>query len=89
MLTYEWLNRAKARFYKIEAQGNGNDGFILNYQWGSCISNRGGQKNISVSREEAEGIIKTMIKRRKSRGYELIAPLFCNDIVKSAHTCIT
>ena len=72
---YEWLNREKSRYYKIAVQA-ANDGIILAHDWGSCTTNRGGKKNIFVqSEEELQKFIAKMIKRRKSRGYELIAPL--------------
>jgi predicted DNA-binding WGR domain protein len=75
MLIYQWLNRAKKRFYKIEVKRNDSNELILNYHWGSCVSSRGGKKNIVLcSEEEAQKTINQMMKRRKSRGYELIAP---------------
>lgn len=75
MLMYQWLNKAKDRFYKIEVKKNNGEGLILDYHWGSCITKRGGKKNIFVcSEEEAQKTIVNMMKRRKSRGYELIAP---------------
>lgn len=73
--TYEWLNRDKSRFYKITIETNGACNIVLNYCWGGCNSNRGGKKNILVqAEEEAHRLIMKMMKRRKSRGYELIAP---------------
>ena len=76
MLTYQWLNRAKDRFYQITVKQNGLTNIILDYHWGSCNSNRGGAKSISLcSEEEAKKTIEQMMKRRKSRGYELVAPL--------------
>jgi predicted DNA-binding WGR domain protein len=75
MLTYQWINRAKDRFYQITVKQNGFTNIVLDYHWGSCNSNRGGQKSISLcSEEEAKKTIEGMMKRRKSRGYELIAP---------------
>lgn len=75
MLIYQWLNRAKERFYRIEVKKYGNNGLVLDYHWGSCISNRGGKKNILLfSEEEAKKTIEQVMKRRKSRGYELVAP---------------
>lgn len=75
MLIYQWLNRAKDRFYKITVQNNVTT-IRLDYHWGSCTSNRGGKKSIFVcSEDEAKKAIEQMMKRRKSRGYELIAPL--------------
>lgn len=72
---YEWLNREKSRYYKIAVKTDAN-GIILNHDWGSCNSNRGGKKNISVqTEEEVQKFIGKMMKRRKSRGYELVAPL--------------
>jgi len=71
---YEWLNREKSRYYKIAVKPDAN-GIILNHDWGSCNSNRGGKKNIFVQTEEdVQKFIGKMMKRRKSRGYELIAP---------------
>lgn len=75
MLIYQWLNKAKDRFYNITVKSIGSN-IVLNYHWGSCNSNRGGKKNIFLcSEEEAQKTIDKMMKRRKSRGYELIAPL--------------
>lgn len=75
MLIYQWLNKAKDRFYKIEVKKNENNTVVLDYHWGSCITNRGGKKNISLcTKEEAQKTINQMMKRRKSRGYELITP---------------
>jgi predicted DNA-binding WGR domain protein len=74
MLIYQWLNRAKDRFYKITIEQNTPDNLVLYYQWGSNNSNRGGRKSVSVcSEEEVKNTIDNMMKRRKSRGYELIA----------------
>lgn len=73
---YEWLNREKNRYYTITIQQNGNSNIILKYRWGGCNSNRGGKKNLFVqTEEEVQKFIAKMMKRRKSRGYELIAPL--------------
>ncbi len=75
MLIYQWLNRAKERFYKITVQKDGTN-VVLNYHWGSINTNRGGKKNILLcSQEEAQKTIDQMMKRRKSRGYELVAPI--------------
>jgi predicted DNA-binding WGR domain protein len=72
MLIYQWLNRAKSRFYKIVVQKDGTN-IVLDYHWGSCNTNRGGKKSILLcSEEEAQSAIDKMMKRRKSRGYELI-----------------
>lgn len=74
MLIYQWLNNAKERFYKITVQKDGAN-VVLDYHWGSVNTNRGGKKSISLcSEEEAQKTIEQMMKRRKSRGYELIAP---------------
>ncbi len=71
---YEWLHHEKARYYKIAIQLAEN-GIILNHDWGSCKSNRGGNKNLLVQTEEDVHLfINKMMKRRKSRGYELVAP---------------
>ena len=72
---YEWLNREKSRYYKVAIQETGKDGIILAHDWGSCTSNRGGKKNLFVqTQEDAQKFIVKMMKRRKSRGYELVAP---------------
>jgi predicted DNA-binding WGR domain protein len=71
---YHWINKEKARFYSITVQNNENN-VVLNYRWGSCNSNRGGKKIIPAqSHDEAQAYINKMMKRRKSRGYVLIAP---------------
>lgn len=75
MLIYQWLNKEKARYYRITVEKNGTHDIVLNHRWGSCHSNRGGKKNIFVrTQEEAQGFINKMMKRRKSRGYELTCP---------------
>ena len=75
MLIYQWLNRAKERFYKITVDNDGSR-IVLNYHWGSTTSNRGGKKELLLcSEEEAKKTIEQMMKRRKSRGYELTAPV--------------
>ena len=71
---YEWLNREKSRYYTIAVKEETN-GIVLSHDWGSCISNRGGTKDLYVqTKEEAQNFMNKMIKRRKSRGYDLIAP---------------
>jgi predicted DNA-binding WGR domain protein len=78
--TYQWLNPIKSRYYTITVNKHGSNHIILNYKWGGCHSNRGGTKSISVqSEEEAQNYIKSMIKRRKSRGYQLIHPEFLDS----------
>ncbi len=75
MQTYQWINETKSRFYTITIEKEPNK-IALNYQWGSCNSNRGGKKRLVVNTlEEANKYIANMLKRRKSRGYCLIAPL--------------
>jgi predicted DNA-binding WGR domain protein len=70
---YQWINREKARFYTIAILKTNDNSFLLNHMWGSCRSNRGGKKNLFVqTEEEATQLINKMMKRRKSRGYELI-----------------
>ncbi|CAB4128110.1 WGR domain containing protein [uncultured Caudovirales phage] len=72
---YEWLNKEKARYYKITIETYENTNIVINYLWGGCHSNRGGRKNICVqTEEEAHKCIAKMMRKRKSRGYELIAP---------------
>lgn len=76
MNIYKWLNREKSRYYTIEVRKDGTNHISLNYHWGGCNSNRGGAKSIYVqTQEEVNNCINKMIKRRKSRGYELITPL--------------
>lgn len=73
MLTYQWINRAKDRFYQITVITNAQN-ITLDYQWGSCNSNRGGKKSLLLCSEiEAKKTIEQLMKRRKSRGYELIS----------------
>jgi predicted DNA-binding WGR domain protein len=75
MLIYQWLNKAKERFYQIIVQED-SDKIRLDYTWGSCNTNRGGKKNLFLcSKEEAQKTIEKMMKRRKSRGYELVSPI--------------
>ena len=70
---YQWLNIEKSRFYTITVNQYENSHIVLNYQWGGCHSNRGGKKSIFVfSEKKAQELINKMIKRRKSRGYQLI-----------------
>ena len=72
---YHWLNPEKSRYFKIAIRESRIDEIILDYDWGSCTSNRGGKKRIiAESYEEAQKYIEKMKKRRKSRGYFLIAP---------------
>lgn len=74
MNIYQWLNKEKSRFYTIVVNRHGTNNIVLNYVWGSCNSNLGGKKNIKVNSEkEALTYIHKMMKRRKSRGYELIS----------------
>jgi len=73
MTIYRWLNREKSRYYTIAIQQN-DSSISMYYAWGGINSNRGGTKNIFVeSIEEAQKHIMHMIKRRKSRGYELLS----------------
>lgn len=75
MLTYQWINNTKNRFYQITIKQNEITNIVFNYHWGSCRTNRGGKKSISLcSEEEAQKTIELLMKRRKSRGYELVAP---------------
>lgn len=72
---YKWLNKEKERFYTIAVKKEEST-IILSHQWGSCISKRGNSKNLLVKTdEELKKCLIKMMKRRKSRGYELIAPL--------------
>jgi predicted DNA-binding WGR domain protein len=73
---YKWLNHEKSRYYTIAVQKHMPNEITLSYSWGGCNSNRGGKKNLSVqTEEEAQKYITFMMKRRKSRGYELVTPL--------------
>ena len=73
---YKWLNHEKSRYYTIAVENDGTNNIVLNHAWGGCNSNRGGRKNIFVqTEEEVQKFIGKMMKRRKSRGYELIAPM--------------
>lgn len=75
MSKYEWLNYEKSRFYTITVLKEETE-IVINHVWGGCNSNRGGRKVLSLqSNEEVQNIINRMMKRRKSRGYELVAPL--------------
>jgi hypothetical protein len=58
-----------------------NDEFIiLNYKWGSCNTRRGGNKNLIVKNlDEVNFYVNAMIKRRKSRGYDLISAFTKNN----------
>lgn len=69
---YKWLNHDKSRYYTIAVEKTDTD-IVLNHQWGGCNNNRGGKKNILVTnKDEMQKCITQMMKRRKSRGYELI-----------------
>jgi hypothetical protein len=73
---YEWINTEKLRYYTITLLKDEVNANVLYYQWGSCVSNRGGKKEIRVqSEEEAQEYIDKMKKRRKIRGYFLINPM--------------
>ncbi len=73
---YKWLNKEKDRYYIISVRQDGSTNIILDYNWGGCHSNRGGRKSVSVQNsEEAQSYINKMMKRRKSRGYELLLPI--------------
>ena len=75
MQIYQWINKSKDRFYKVTLCKDEYK-IVLNYHWGGCNSNRGGKKEMLLrSEEEAQRTIGQMMKRRKSRGYELITPL--------------
>lgn len=76
MNIYKWINHEKSRFYTIEIHKHTSSAININYRWGGCNSNRGGKKNILVqTEEEVAKYINQMMKRRKSRGYVLIAPV--------------
>lgn len=73
MTTFKWINNDKSRYYTINIQHNIKSGISLYYSWGGINSNRGGNKNVSVStQKEAEHLIEKMVKRRKARGYKLM-----------------
>ncbi len=72
---YEWLNKEKSRFYKVSIEKDEQNGFALRHVWGGCNSNRGGKKDVAMQTEEdARRYMAYMVKRRKSRGYELLPP---------------
>lgn len=74
MQIYQWFNRTKDRFYQITVKQNSMSNITLNYDWGSCNSNRRGHKNVILhSEEEVKKTIQNMMKRRKNRGYEFVA----------------
>ena len=75
MTIYKWLNKEKARYYTVSVQKEKSNIVNLNYTWGGCNSNRGGNKILSVPKEELSNLITSLMKRRKTRGYELIEPL--------------
>lgn len=73
MMIYKWLNQTKKRYYVISVIKS-ETYIALNYKWGSCNSNRGGKKDLMVnSMDEVNYYINAMIKRRKSRGYDLVS----------------
>jgi predicted DNA-binding WGR domain protein len=71
----KWLNKEKHRYYTIIIQNHDSyEEIALKHSWGSCVSNRGGNKNLFVKTEqEAQKYISKMMKRRSYRGYELIS----------------
>lgn len=74
---YKWLNAEKARYYIITVEKEKTSQLVLSYKWGSCFSNRGGNKKIiAENAEKAQNFIEKMMKRRKSRGYQLISPKY-------------
>lgn len=73
MSVYQWINKEKSRYFTITVQKETQCGIVLKHSWGGMHSNRGGKKELSVSsEEEMQKFIAIMMKRRKSRGYELI-----------------
>lgn len=74
-IKYEWINNEKSRYFVIAVKRYKESHIAINHVWGGCYSNRGGKKVVSVQTEqEAQEYINQMMKRRKSRGYELVAP---------------
>jgi len=72
---YQWINKEKSRYYVIDIQKEDIRGISINHAWGGCHSNRGGKKSLFVqNEEEIKKYINYMMKRRKSRGYELVSP---------------
>lgn len=70
---YRWLNREKFRYYTIIVHKDMLNDTVLTYSWGGCSSRRGNHKHLTVqTEEEVEEHISAMMKRRKSRGYELM-----------------
>lgn len=73
---YKWLNYEKSRYYTISIKKSESNEIVLSHTWGGLNNNRGGRKNIFVNTyEEMQKYIYQMIKRRKSRGYELVTTL--------------
>lgn len=74
--TYRGLKSNGTKTYAKESYNDITNVICMIYDWGSCHSNRGGKKIvIAKTIEEANDNINKMMKRRKSRGYELITPL--------------
>jgi len=80
MSIYQWLNKEKSRYYTITIQKQSQNEIVLSHSWGGLNSNRGGRKNMLVqTEEELQKCISSMMKRRKSRGYEFIADFLSNS----------
>jgi len=74
MSTFNWLNTENARYYTVKIIDGTS--IIINYSWGGLGTNRTSTKNILVrNKEELNSTLNKLLKRRKSRGYELLMPM--------------
>jgi predicted DNA-binding WGR domain protein len=69
---YYWINKEKARYYKILIQKDMLNDWILTCVWGGIHSRLGNYSHLKIDNEnEAKIHIENIMKRRKSHGYEL------------------
>jgi|GEM_PF-2122290 hypothetical protein len=70
---YYWLNKEKARYYKIIIQKDMLNDWILTCVWGGINSRLGNHSHTMLnSIDDAALYIENMLKKRKKHGYELI-----------------
>jgi len=70
---YVWQNMQKKRFYNVTIGRDTSDNVVIDANWGGYFNKRGGNKIIFIkNNEDISKYINKMMKRRKSRGYELI-----------------
>jgi hypothetical protein len=75
MSVYQWINKEKSRYFTIIVKKEAQSEIVLKHSWGGIHSNRGGKKDLLVhSEDEMQRCITNMMKRRKSRGYEIVSP---------------